>query len=108
MSPRFGTGHRVAVTYEQAREIVRRATEEGWPVGTYCLDDRNIVENDTFYVFQVGAREFLVDGDMSYAMAGSVPVVHKADGRLEFVPSFQIGTDPSIRNRPNPAPTLRV
>ena len=53
-------------------------------------------------------------------MAGSVPGVHKADGRLEWVPgpamlfevfshsSFLIGTDPSLRNRPNPAPTLRA
>ncbi|SCG56391.1 hypothetical protein [Micromonospora inositola] len=97
----------MAVTYEQARDIVRRATEPDWPVGTYCLDDRKIVENDAFYVFEVGAREFLVGGDMSYMMAGSVPVVYKADGRLEFVPSFQIGTDPSVRNRPNPTPTLR-
>ncbi|MEU5723171.1 hypothetical protein [Micromonospora sp. NPDC047738] len=98
----------MAVTYEQARDIVRHATEPDWPFGTYCLDDRRIVENDDFFVFEVGAREFLVDGDMSYAMAGSVPVVHKADGRLEYVPSFQIGTDSSIRNRPNPAPTLRA
>ncbi|MGC1215045.1 MAG: hypothetical protein WA890_27770 [Micromonospora sp.] len=98
----------MAVTYEQARDIVRRATEPEWPVGTYCLDDREITENDSVYVFRIGAREHIVDGNMSYAMAGSVPVVHKADGRLEWVPSFQIGTDRSFRNHPNPAPTLRV
>lgn len=98
----------MAVTYEQAREIVRRATEPDWPFGTYCLDDRRIVENDEFYVFEVGSREYLVDGNLSYAMAGSVPIVYKADGRLEWVPSVKTGTDPTIRNRPNPAPTLQV
>lgn len=43
----------MAVTYEQAREIVRRSTEPDWPVGTYCLDDRKIVENDTVYVLSL-------------------------------------------------------
>lgn len=53
-------------TYEQAREIIRDHLEPGWTHGTFCLDDTNIVENDEFFVFEVGAREFLVDGDGSY------------------------------------------
>jgi glycogen phosphorylase len=29
--------------------------------GTFCLDDRTIVETDEYYVFKAGAREWLVD-----------------------------------------------
>ena len=53
----------MAVTYEQAREIVREGLEPGWPHGAFCLDDREIGENDEFYVFKVGAREYLIDGE---------------------------------------------
>lgn len=98
----------MAVTYEEARQIVRQATEPDWRVGTYCLDDRRIVENDDFFVFEVGAREFLVDGNLSYSIAGSVPVVHKEDGQLEWLPSPRIATDRFILSRPNPEPTLQV
>ncbi len=98
----------MAVTYEQAREIVRRNTEPDWATGTFCLDDRRIVENDEIYVFEVGAREYLVAGDVSYMIAGSIPVVHKDDGRIEWWPSPVIGMDSSIRSRPNPSPTLQV
>jgi len=98
----------VVVTYEQAREIARQALEPGWQYGTFCLDDRKIAENDQLYVFDVGARECLVDGDMSFLVAGGVPVVYKADGRLEWLPSVVVGPDPTIRVRPNPNPTLVV
>jgi hypothetical protein len=96
----------MTVSYETARETVRAATEPEWPIGTYCLDDRRIVENDEVYVFQVGPREWLIDGDDSYAVAGAVPVVHKADGRLEWRPSSMTGTDPTITARSNPSPTV--
>jgi hypothetical protein len=98
----------MTVTYEQAREIVRQATEPSWFVGTYCLDDRRVVENDDFFVFEVGAREFLVDDEMSYAIAGSVPIVYKGDGRLEWVASPVIAADSSITSRSNPDPTLTI
>ena len=98
----------MSVSYEAALETVRAATEAGWPTGTYCLDDRRIVENDEVYVFRVGPREWLMDGDESYAVAGAVPVVVKADGRMEWRPSSVTGTDPSITSRPNPSPTLSV
>jgi|SRR6266536_2970485 len=98
----------MAVTYEEARQIVRLATEPNWQVGTYCLDDRRIVENGDLFVFEVGAREFLIDGDFSFAIAGHVPVVHKEDGQLEWLPSPTIATDPFVTSRPNPEPTLQV
>lgn len=98
----------MSITYESARELVRSAAEPGWSVGTFCLDDREIVENDTMYVFSVGAREHLVDGDRSYAVAGAVPVVYKEDGRLAWLPSSMVGMDDTLARRPNPDPTLRV
>ncbi len=98
----------MTVTYEEAREIVRQATEPEWQFGTYCLDDRQVTENDERYVFEVGAREYLIDGNISFAVAGAVPTVVKASGALEWLPSVTVAMDPSVRSRPNPAPTLRV
>jgi hypothetical protein len=96
------------VTYEQAREIVRQQLEPGWTTGTFCIDDRTIVENDTMYAFNVGAREWIVDRDEGYLIAGALPVVFKADGRLGWLPSVTIALDNSLQDRPNPEPTLRV
>jgi hypothetical protein len=98
----------MSVSYEEARKNTRHQTEPGWEFGTYCLDDRIIVENDELYVFNVGAREYLVDGDPSYCIFGGVPVVYKADGRFATLPSPMIAMDPTIRTRPNPDPTLSV
>jgi len=98
----------MAVSYEQAREIARDYCQHDWDLGTFCLDDRVIVENDDFYVFSVGAREFLVDGDASYATYDGVPVVHKHDGRLEWLPSAALVQDGTIRSQDNPTPTVRV
>lgn len=94
------------ISYEEARELIRRETEPDWGFGTYCLDDREIRENDELYVFNVGAREFIVDGNISYALAGGLPVVYKTDGRVGTLPSSMVAMDPSIRTRPNPEPTF--
>jgi hypothetical protein len=96
------------VSYEQARDIIRRRLEPTWTHGTFCLDDRKIVENDEFYVFAVGAREFLVDGDESYEAVGGVSVVYKEDGRVGSLASVAVATDPTVRVAPNPAPTLII
>lgn len=96
----------MAITYEQAREIVRARFEPGWARGTFCLDDRYITENDEFYIFEVGAREYLVDGDVEYAVIGGVPVVCKADGHIESRASVTVAMDPTITERPNPNPTV--
>ena len=76
------------VSYEQARDIIRRRLEPTWTHGTFCLDGRKIVGNDEFYVFAVGAREFLVDGDESYEAVGGVSVVYKEDGRVGSLASW--------------------
>jgi len=96
----------MTITYEEAREIVRSHFEPGWTHGTFCLDDRQIVETDEVYAFQVGAREFLVGGDKAYAVFGGVPVVYKEDGRLASLPSVAVATNPSLRITPNPKPAL--
>ncbi len=97
----------MTVTYEQARATVRAATEPNWSFGTFCLDDRMIVENDDMYVFDVGAREYLVDDDFAYALAGAAPVVSKATGELSWLASVTIALDSTVQSRPNPHPTLR-
>jgi hypothetical protein len=88
------------VSYEQARDIIRRRLEPTWTHGTFCLDE--------FYVFAVGAREFLVDGDESYEAVGGVSVVYKEDGRVGSLASVAVATDPTVRVAPNPAPTLII
>ncbi|MGX1805696.1 hypothetical protein ACWIGI_08280 [Nocardia sp. NPDC055321] len=96
------------ISYEQARENVLDYYRNGWPdgYGTFCLDDRKIVENDEFFVFDVGCREYLVDGDHSYAIAGGVTVVYKQDGRVGSLPSPEVAMDDTVRMRPNPEPIL--
>jgi hypothetical protein len=81
------------VSYEKARDIIRRRLEPTWTHGTFCLDDRNIVENDEFYVFAVGSREFLVDGDESYEAVGGVSAVYKEDGRVNSLAAVAVATD---------------
>jgi hypothetical protein len=98
----------MAVTYEEARAKVRDTLEPGWTHGTFCLDDRTITETDDVYVFEVGAREYLVDGDDSYEVLGGVSVVYKEDGRVASLPSVVVATDPTVRSRPNPHPTLET
>lgn len=98
----------MAVSHEEAVEIVRAHFEPGWRWGTFCLDDRYIVENDEFYVIAVGSREDLVDHNRDYAVAGGVTIVYKSDGRIGSRASVTVAMDPTIRERPNPHPTLKV
>ncbi|MFG2211955.1 hypothetical protein [Streptomyces sp. NPDC048638] len=96
----------MAITYEQARDLVRTELEPTWSNGTFCIDDRTIVENDDVYVFEVGAREFLKDRDPAFQIVGGVTVVYKEDGRVGSLPSVQVALDPSIQRRDNPAPVF--
>ncbi|MFJ2217886.1 hypothetical protein ACIQVO_36275 [Streptomyces sp. NPDC101062] len=99
-------GTAMTLSYEAARAQVIDAAKPGWDNGTFCLDDREIVENDDMFVFNIGAREFLVDNNTSFAVVGGVWVVYKSDGRVTTLPSVDVAMDPSIRIRPNPAPTM--
>ncbi len=96
----------MTLSYTEARARVIDATKPGWDNGTFCLDDREITENDDMFVFNVGAREFLVGNDASFAVVGGVWVVYKSDGRVATVPSVEVAMDQSIRTRPNPEPTM--
>ncbi|MEV8544363.1 hypothetical protein [Streptomyces sp. NPDC051572] len=96
----------MTITYEQARDLVRDTLQPQWQNGTFCLDDRTIVETDRMFVFEVGAREHLVDGDPSFAVPGGVTVVYKDDCRLDSLPSVEVATDTTVRTRPNPRPTF--
>ncbi|WP_431954011.1 hypothetical protein [Nocardia lijiangensis] len=92
----------MAVNFDEAVAIVRAALEPGWPFGTFVIDDRKIVENDQYYVVNAGAREYLVDGDFAYAIAGGVTVVNKQSGEMESRPSVEVALDPTIRSSVNP------
>ncbi|MFE3794480.1 hypothetical protein [Nocardia tengchongensis] len=99
-------------TYEQAYEIVcehYRSIREQWTHGTFCIDDREIIENDEIFVFKVGARQWLIDRDRNYLVFGaSAKVVYKADGRFALLPGVVVGPDRTLRSRPNPNPRLVV
>jgi len=96
----------MTITYEQARDRVRAELEPTWHTGTFCIDDRTIVENSEMYVFEVGAREFLKDHNPAFEIVGGVTVVYKEDGRVDSLPSVQVAFDQSIQRRPNPEPVF--
>ncbi|MFB8406784.1 hypothetical protein [Streptomyces sp. NPDC055912] len=96
----------MTITYDQARDRVHAEVGPTWNRGTFCIDDRTIVENEEMYVFEVGAREFLKEQDHSFEILGPVTVVYKADGRVAALPSVQVAADPSITRRSNPSPTF--
>ena len=98
----------MTVSYEQARESARARAEPGWTFGTFCLDDRHIVENDEFYVFNIGARECLIDEDDEYAIYGGVTIVYKEDGKISALSSADVAIDPTVRIKPNPNPTVVI
>jgi hypothetical protein len=72
------------------------------------LDDRYIVESNEFYVFNIGASEYIVDGNDDFLIVGGATVVYKADGTIGSLPSSIVAIDPTIRSHPNPNPMLDV
>jgi hypothetical protein len=96
----------MAISYEDALHVVLEHFAPRWTHGTFYLEDKEIVETNDVYVFNVGAREWLVDGDISFAVAGGVPVVYKESGELGSLPSVAVATDPTVRTRENPNPSF--
>ena len=96
----------MAISNEDALQVVLEHFGPRWTDGTFYLDDKKIVETHEAYVFEVGAREWLVDGDISFAIAGGVPVVYKESGELGSLPSAEVATDPTVRIRENPNPSF--
>ncbi|MET9492801.1 hypothetical protein [Nocardia sp. NPDC006630] len=94
----------MTTTYDQAFETIISHFRQKWSPGTFYVDDQEIVETDELYVFKVGAREWLMDGDLSFAIAGGIPVVYKDSGQLGSLPSVTVATEPNVRARPNPNP----
>ncbi|MEV0080506.1 hypothetical protein AB0H58_29205 [Nocardia neocaledoniensis] len=92
------------ISFAEAVEMVRARFEPTWSVGTFCLDDREIVENDDFFFINIGAREFIVDENIDFAIAGSVPAVDKGTGRISSVRSVDVAMDPTVRVSVNPNP----
>lgn len=79
------------ISYEQARDLVRQSFEPDWSDGAFYLDDRTVLENDELYVFRIGPRELLVDGDQTYArFGGGVAAVVKATGNLVVIPEVRM------------------
>ncbi|MGW4632144.1 DUF7691 family protein [Nocardia sp. NPDC004415] len=98
----------MTVSHDEAREIVRARFEPNRPddFGTFCIDDREITENDELYVFRIGAWEFLIEDDISYAIIpGAVPAVYKRGGRVISLPHIP-WDQPVTVSRPNPSPAL--
>ncbi|MEV0462951.1 hypothetical protein AB0I30_17180 [Nocardia tengchongensis] len=113
-----------SVSYEQAFEIVRADIQSGlWkqqaPWMRFCIDDREIVENDKLFKFRVLPRESLRASLMTgeVPIGGSVTVVYKADGGLEIIAGGAFFRRESNRrdrarwgnattSRPNPNPRL--
>ncbi len=94
------------ITYHAAVEMVRARFGPAWNVGTFCVDDREIVENGDFFFINIGAREFIVDGDINFAIAGSVPAVEKLTGRISSVRSVDVAMDPTVQISANPEPSF--
>ncbi len=93
------------ISYPEARDLVRAALEPTWTDGTFWLDERLLVEDDELYLFRVGPREWLVDGDVTRARyGGGLPAVVKATGRLVWLPEIRaVLRTEALRIRPNPA-----
>ncbi|MCL2455408.1 MAG: hypothetical protein FWD18_08975 [Micrococcales bacterium] len=98
----------MSVTYDQAAEIAYGAGLDGWDssLGTFLLDDRDIIEDDEVFVFVVGSREHLIDRNPRFFMAGGGSgVVSKTDGTIEWIPwHFLQEMRPGLVERPNPSP----
>lgn len=74
------------LTFDEARQIVDEIERPLWDSsGTYhvAIDGE---EDSTHYCVHVGAREWLVHGDMSYAIADDpARLVDKETGEVDYV-----------------------
>ncbi|WP_458690877.1 hypothetical protein [Nocardia tengchongensis] len=95
------------ITHEQAYEIGYRTLQPTWTHGTFCIDDRKIVETDDYYLLVVGAREWLIDRDDSFLTFGNrATVVYKRTGELGKLMPVTVNDDPTLRRRENPNPKV--
>src|SRR5882757_6387655 len=95
------------VDLSEARRIAFAEIEGGWQDGwgELMIDSDRTYENDDVYTFDYGAREYLIDGDFRYALAGyRIPVVRKADGAV----SRHLPGPPRISDFDEKFPNLRL
>lgn len=76
----------MAITFAQAKEIVRAAEESTWTVGTYQIEADGW-EDATHYLVVRGAAEAMGDNpDPNFVIIpGVLPLVSKATGEIEYV-----------------------
>jgi hypothetical protein len=76
----------VAITFAQAKAIVRAAEESTSTQGTYLIEDEGF-EDATHYLVVRGAAEAMGDSpDPNYILVpGLVPLVDKRTGEIEYV-----------------------
>lgn len=88
-------------TFEDARTIVDDAERDRWRLGTYYVAPYGYDTGDEWLVIR-GAREFLVDGDPSYAALDQPPaLVHKLTGRLRYAEPLDFFEDAAPVNNPD-------
>ena len=96
--------------YDEAAAKAHAAALSLWDaaLGTFCFDDREIEEDDEVFVFAVGPREDIVEGDPDFVRDGaSVPLVYKETGQLDWLPQSVIyATHLDLRIRTNPSPVF--
>ena len=76
----------MAITFAQAKEIVRAAEESTWTPGTYQIEDDGW-EDATHWLVVRGAAEAMDDNpDPNYIIVpGLVPLVEKETGEVEHL-----------------------
>ncbi|HET9779376.1 MAG TPA: hypothetical protein VFP81_08840 [Propionibacteriaceae bacterium] len=76
----------MAITFAQAKEIVRAAEEADWRVGTYQIEDDGW-EDATHWLVVRGAAEAMGDGpDRNFIVVpGLVPLATRETGEIECV-----------------------
>jgi hypothetical protein len=75
----------VPIGFEDARRLVEAVRGPTWDVGSYMVADWGR-EDATHWLVISGAREWLVDRDVAYALAGAgCALVDKQSGEIEWV-----------------------
>lgn len=86
----------MAIDYAYAIRIAREKYEPGWSIGTFWIDEDTVTETDRYFVIKMGAREFMIDGDLDYAITRSPIVVYKDSGEIGTLAYDELEGDPTL------------
>jgi hypothetical protein len=76
----------MTATLEEAYKTIEREVGRDWDTGTFMIERGKTAESDLAWVFSVGAREYLVDGNRDFLiLGGNVPVILKFTGELRWI-----------------------